>query len=262
MRIALGIAYDGSGFAGWQSQASGDTVQDHLERALAGIAGAPIRVTAAGRTDAGVHATGQVAHCDTPADRPESAWVRGTNSALPAGIAVQWAQPVDSAFHARFAATARTYHYVLYVHPVRPALFGAQVGWFHLPLDLVAMQRAAVALVGQHDFSSFRAAECQAKSPVRTLHELTLAQRGAYIVFKFRADAFLHRMVRNIVGALVYVGKGHDTPESIAALLAARDRRLAAPTFSPAGLYLTKVEYDPAWSLPETSPALPWITAP
>jgi tRNA pseudouridine38-40 synthase len=250
MRIALGLSYDGAPFHGWQSQPSGNTVQDRLEQALAHIAGAPVRVTAAGRTDTGVHALAQVVHFDTPVERPENAWVRGTNTFLPDAIAVQWARGVNAEFHARFAATGRRYSYLLYNHAVRPALMAGKAGWYHAPLDVEAMREGASLLLGQHDFSTFRAAECQAKSPVRTLRELTILRSGSYLMFDIAADAFLHHMVRNIVGALVYVGSGRHKPQWIAEILAARERSRAAPTFAPDGLYLADIAYESRWSLP------------
>lgn len=262
MRIALGLAYDGSRFEGWQSQPSGNTVQDALERALAVIAGVPVRVAGAGRTDTGVHASAQVAHFDVAAERPESAWVRGTNTGLPEGVVVHWARCVSDEFNARFAARGRTYTYVLQNTPVRPALFARQVGWFHLPLAIEPMRAAAAHLVGTHDFTSFRSSECQAKMPVREMRRIAIESRGPYVVFTLEADAFLHHMVRNIVGALVYVGKGKHRPEWLAELLAMRDRTRAAPTFGPAGLYLTRVAYDAHWGLPEAPPLLPWTDRP
>lgn len=253
MRIALGIEYDGAGFHGWQSQSHGNTVQDVLERALAEVAGHDLRLTCAGRTDAGVHALGQVAHFDSAAARPDNAWVRGTNAHLPEAVAVRWAQSVAEEFHARFAARSRSYRYVLYNHGVRPALNHGHVGWCHRPLDAVRMQQAAQWLVGEQDFSAFRAAECQARSPRKTLYRADVARHGDMLVFDFRASAFLQHMVRNIVGALVYVGMGKQPPEWIAELLASRDRTRAAPTISPAGLYFAGVEYEPAWCLPDTA---------
>lgn len=260
MRIAIGIAYDGSPFDGWQSQPSGRTVQDHLERALAGVAAHPVRTIAAGRTDAGVHALGQVAHFDTTAERPLQAWVRGTNSALPEAVAVQWAQAVSEDFHARYSATARTYRYVLYCHPVRPAVLARRVGWFHLPLALEPMRAAGRLLLGEHDFSAFRSAECQAKTPVRSLRQLAISQRGPYFVFELTADAFLHHMVRNMIGCLVHVGKGAAPPEWLGEVLAARERRRAAPTFPPDGLYLAEVRFGPQWSLPGFAPMMPFFS--
>jgi len=257
MKIAIGIAYDGSPFEGWQSQPSGNTVQDHLERALAGIAQRPVRVVAAGRTDTGVHATAQVAHFETEVVRPDSAWVRGANASLPPSIAVQWALPVPEDFNARFSAVARSYRYVLYNHAVRPSVLAGRVGWYHAPLDLAAMREAAQLIVGEHDFSAFRAAECQAKTPVRHLQRADIAQHGAYFTFEFTANAFLHHMVRNLVGSLIYVGKGKYPPRWIGEVLAGRDRSRCAPTFGPAGLYLTGVHYPGPWRLPAFDPMIP-----
>lgn len=250
MRIALGVEYEGTAFAGWQSQVHGNTVQDVLEAALGRIADAPVRVACAGRTDAGVHALAQVVHFDVAADRPDSAWVRGVNSHLPPQVAVRWAQPVADDFHARFCALSRSYRYVLLNRPVRPAIRHGCVGWFHHALDVDAMQEAARLLLGEHDFTAFRAAECQAKSPVKHCHRAEVARDGELVIFDFRANAFLHHMVRNIVGALVYVGKGRHPPEWIGELLASRDRACGAPTFDPAGLYFAGVEYEPKWGLP------------
>lgn len=250
MRIALGVEYDGSAFAGWQSQAHGNTVQDVLEAALAAIAGRSVRVSCAGRTDAGVHALAQVVHFDIDVARPDSAWVRGANSHLPPQVAVRWARPVADDFHARFCALSRSYRYLLLNRPVRPALHQGRVGWFHHALDVEAMREAARTLIGEHDFSAFRAAECQAKSPVKVCHRADIARDGDLLIFDFRANAFLHHMVRNLVGSLVYVGKGNHPPGWIAELLAGRDRKLAAPTFDPAGLYFAGVEYACEWGLP------------
>jgi tRNA pseudouridine38-40 synthase len=258
VRIAIGLAYRGAGLNGWQSQPSGNTVQDHLERALSEIAGERINVIGAGRTDAGVHAVGQVAHFDTAAARPESAWIRGVNSLLPSAIAVEWALPVAEAFHARYSAIARSYRYVLYNHPVRPAVLADFVGWFPLPLNLNLMQSAAECLLGERDFSSFRSAECQAKSPVRIVERAQVRACGPYVLFDFTANGFLHHMVRNIVGCVVYVGKGEHPPEWLAELVAARDRRLAAPTFAAAGLYLSQVCYARHWGLPVFPRMLPF----
>jgi tRNA pseudouridine38-40 synthase len=251
------MEYDGSRFCGWQTQPQGCAVQDALERALAEVAGAAVATTCAGRTDAGVHALAQVVHFDAPASRPESAWVRGVNALLPRACAVTWARRVGDGFHARYSARARCYRYVLLNHPLRPAVDQGRVGWFHLPLDLENMRRAARLLVGEHDFSAFRSAECQASTPVRTLTRLDIARRGDHVVFDFQANAFLHHMVRNIVGCLVHVGKGKHPPEWMATVLAGRDRRRAAPTFEAAGLYLTGVLYEPEWGLPaQVRPAL------
>ncbi|MEW6312734.1 MAG: tRNA pseudouridine(38-40) synthase TruA [Pseudomonadota bacterium] len=250
MRVALGIEYDGSSFCGWQTQPSGLAVQDALEAALARVAGEKVATMCAGRTDAGVHASAQVVHFDTSAARPQSAWVRGVNALLPAGVAVLWAREVDAEFHARFCASGRRYRYVLLNRPQRSALFHGKVGWYFHTLDVDPMREAARHLIGRHDFSAFRAAECQAKSPVRQLRELYIERRGDWITFDFHADAFLHHMVRNIVGSLVYVGDGRRAPQWIAEVLRGRERRLAAPTFAPDGLYLTGIEYPAKWNLP------------
>jgi tRNA pseudouridine38-40 synthase len=250
MRIALGIEYDGSRFCGWQSQSSGCGVQDALERALSGIAGETIRVTTAGRTDTGVHALHQVVHFDTQAVRPNTAWVRGANAFLPDSVAVLWSRPVDDEFHARFSAVSRRYVYLLFNHPVRPALLSGKAGWFHLPLDLEAMRQGALHLQGEHDFSAFRAAECQAKSPLKQVQRIEISRCGDAILLDFTANAFLHHMVRNLVGSLVYIGKGKHSPGWIGELLQGRDRTLAAPTFAPDGLYLASIGYDPKWNIP------------
>ncbi|MDA8258167.1 MAG: tRNA pseudouridine(38-40) synthase TruA [Betaproteobacteria bacterium] len=249
MRIALGLEYDGSGFCGWQSQANGGAVQDAVESALSIVADAPTRVVCAGRTDAGVHALAQVVHFDTEAVRPDMAWVRGVNAHLPDSVAVRWTQPVSGEFHARFSARGRRYRYILLNRAERPALMARRVGWFHRPLDADAMAAAASLLLGEHDFSAFRAIECQAKSPVKTLHRAEVARHGDMLVFNFEASAFLHHMVRNLVGALVYVGKGAHPPAWIGELLAGRDRARAAPTFDASGLYFAGVDYDPVWQL-------------
>jgi tRNA pseudouridine38-40 synthase len=249
-RIALGLEYDGSGFLGWQTQPGGGAVQDALEPALAAIAGAPVGVTAAGRTDRGVHARLQVVHFDTDAERPASAWVRGVNALLPDSVAVLWSREVDGEFHARYSALSRTYRYELLNRAVRPALGAAHVGWFHPPLELAKMQQAAAHLVGEHDFSAFRSSECQASTPIRTLHTLDIAACGERIDFVLRANAFLHHMVRNIVGTLVYVGKGKHPPSWVKEVLDSGQRSEAAPTFGAQGLYLEKIQYDARWGLP------------
>lgn len=248
--MALGIEYDGSAFRGWQSQAIGPTVQDAVEAALSAIAAHPVRVQASGRTDTGVHATVQVVHFDTHAQRPDTAWVRGCNALLPPAVSVRWAQPVSDRFNARFSAHRRSYRYLLYNSVVRPAIGACLAGWFHRPLAVDAMAEAAAILLGEHDFSAFRSAECQAKSPVRTMNALRVARRGDWVVFDLEANAFLHHMVRNIVGALVDIGCGRHAADWMGELLRQRDRRLSAPTFSPAGLYLVGVGYDAQWGLP------------
>jgi tRNA pseudouridine38-40 synthase len=256
MRIALGVEYDGSPFFGWQSQAEGRTVQDTLQSALSQIAGEQpagerISVIAAGRTDTGVHALEQVVHFDTRVERPLSAWVRGVNALLPDSVAVRWAHPVPDEFHARFSAHGRSYRYLLLNRAVRSAIHAGKAGWFHTPLDVASMQAAALHLLGEHDFSAFRAAECQARSPVKHLHQLDIRRQDEMLVFDVSADAFLHHMVRNIVGCLVYVGKGKYPPDWLAEVLSGRERSLAAPTFAPDGLYLRSIKYEAKWGLPQ-----------
>jgi tRNA pseudouridine38-40 synthase len=261
MRVALGIEYDGRCFCGWQSQPGGCAVQDALESSLAQICGRFVRVAAAGRTDSGVHASMQVVHFDAPVQRPLEAWVRGVNSKLSPAAAVLWAQPVAPQFHARFSATGRGYTYLLLNRASRPGLAAGRVGWFHRALDVGRMQEASRLLLGVHDFSAFRAAECQAESPSRELRRLDIERHGELIVMRLAANAFLQRMVRNIVGSLVYVGKGRYPPQWLGELLAGRDRSAAAPTFAPDGLYLTAVEYDSAWGLPQPCAREPLIMA-
>jgi len=251
MRIALGIEYDGRNFCGWQTQPSRCSAQDALERALTDIAGHDVATICAGRTDAGVHALGQVVHFDSHADRRESAWIRGTNALLPYGLAVTWMRPVPLEFNARYSAFERRYRYILLNHPVRPAANHGRVGWYHAPLDLGSVREAASALLGEHDFSAFRSSECQAKSPVRELRCLDVHVSGDYVIFELAANGFLHHMVRNIVGSLIYVGNGRQDPEWLARVLSSRDRALAAPTVDAAGLYLEHVSYDAKWGLPQ-----------
>jgi len=250
MRIALGLEYDGAAFCGWQTQAGGCAVQDALERALSEVAGKNVETVCAGRTDAGVHALAQVVHFDIDVERPPNAWIRGGNALLPDTIAVNWARAVSPEFHARFSATGRRYVYWLLNRAQRPGLLQRRVGWFYRHLDERAMQQAAQFLLGVHDFSAFRAADCQAKTPVRTLRQLEICRRGNLIRFEITADAFLQHMVRNIVGSLVCVGSGSKPAAWVGEVLESRDRKLAAPTFSAAGLYLAAVEYDASWALP------------
>ncbi len=251
MRIALGIEYDGRSFSGWQSQPDRATVQGELQQALSQIAGEPIAVTAAGRTDAGVHAYEQVVHFDVQAERPLTAWVRGANALMTESVVVRWAHVVPEEFHARFSAHGRSYRYLLLNRAVRPAIQAGKVGWFHAPLDEAAMQSAATHLLGEHDFSAFRAAECQAKSPTKTLTQLDIYRQGDMLVLDVSAGAFLHHMVRNIVGCLVYVGKGKYPPDWMREVLEGRERRFAAPTFAPDGLYLRSIKYEAKWGLPQ-----------
>ncbi len=254
MRLALGIRYNGQAYEGWQSQRSGRTVQDKLEAALERFATQPISTLCAGRTDAGVHALMQVVHFDTAIERSPSSWVRGTNRFLPADIAVQWAQPVPDQFHCRASALARRYLYVLSQSPVRPSLDAGRVGWSMYALDGDAMRAAAAVLVGRHDFSSFRASACQARSPVKHLQRIQITRHGdgdrCRWHFEFEADAFLHHMIRNIMGSLVRIGRGDAQPEWMREVLDARSRLAAAPTFSPSGLYFLGPWYDAGWGLP------------
>jgi tRNA pseudouridine38-40 synthase len=252
VRFALGLEYDGRAYCGFQSQPSGCSVQDALERALAAIADAPVRAVAAGRTDAGVHATSQIVHFDAPVARPLTAWIRGVNAHLPSSAAILWCAPVADDFHARFAATARHYAYLLLDRDVRPALLHGRVGWFHAPLDVDAMRDASRVLVGRHDFSSFRAAECQAKSPVKTLTRLDVTRSAGLVRVDVSADAFLQHMVRNIVGALVEVGSARRSVASLRELLAAADRTQGPATFAADGLYFTGADYDARFALPPT----------
>lgn len=258
MRLALGIGYRGQAYRGWQSQPDGQTVQDKLEAALSTFADRRLRTLCAGRTDAGVHAINQVVHLDTDAQRAPASWVRGVNRYLPDDIAVQWCVPVDDAFHARNAALGRRYRYIVLESAVRPALETGFVGWVFQPLDGQSMREAALALIGEHDFSAFRAAECQAASPVKTLRSIDIARRGAYWRFDFDASAFLHHMVRNIMGCLVAVGSGRRPADWMADVLASRSRAMAAPTFAAAGLYFVGPYYDARWAIPAQVPASDW----
>lgn len=262
-RIVLGVQYDGAPWHGWQTQPDGKTVQDRLEAALEKFTQTSIATTCAGRTDTGVHALEQVVHFDTALDRESFSWVRGLNAFLPPSIAVRWAcevapDPADD-FHARYSARARTYHYVLYNHPVRSPLWVGKAGWTLRPLDIEPMQAAASCLIGTHDFSAFRTAECQAKTPVKAMYDIRIERYGDLLVFTLRANAFLHHMVRNIVGSLVSVGNGSKQPEWLKAVLEGCNRTHAAPTFMPDGLYLAGIDYDTKWGLPqEAVDAIPW----
>jgi tRNA pseudouridine38-40 synthase len=261
-RIALGLSYRGGAYHGWQSQPDGRTVQDHLELALAQFADEPVRTVCAGRTDAGVHAVNQVVHFDTGRERAEFSWLRGTNRFLPADIAVQWCTPVSDTFHARNAARSRRYVYVLRVSAARPALEAGLVGWSFRPLDVDRMRVAAAQLLGEHDFSAFRAAGCQALSPVKHLLAIRitpLGPHGLYWRFEFEAIAFLHHMVRNLMGSLLAVGAGVREPGWIGEVLRSRDRSQAAPTFAPDGLYFLGPRYDAEHGLPVIGPAAEWL---
>ncbi|MEZ5707169.1 MAG: tRNA pseudouridine(38-40) synthase TruA [Burkholderiaceae bacterium] len=254
------MSYDGSQYHGWQSQTSGKTVQDKLERALAQFVAQPsINTLCAGRTDAGVHGLMQVVHFDSTVQREETSWIRGTNRYLPDDIGVQWARCVPMDFHARASAISRRYAYVLLESPVRPSVDAGKVGWVFRPLDLAAMQRAAEALLGEHDFTSFRAAQCQAHSPVKHMRRVDIVRRGSYWRFEFEASAFLHHMIRNIMGCLIAIGAGQRPPQWMAEVIAARSRDAASPTFSPHGLYFLGPTYDPRFGLPDRTPAFDWL---
>ncbi|HPW08012.1 MAG TPA: tRNA pseudouridine(38-40) synthase TruA [Burkholderiaceae bacterium] len=255
MRLALGISYNGQAYQGWQSQLSGLTVQDKLEAALGRFTDSRVSTLCSGRTDAGVHALMQVIHFDTEATREPASWVRGTNANLPRDIAVQWAQVVPDAFHCRASAISRRYAYILLESPVRPSIDAGRTGWSFRPLDMGTMQQAVRHLLGEHDFSSFRASACQALSPVKNLQRIDITRRGAYWRFEFEANAFLHHMIRNIMGCLVTVGQGKYPPEWMNQVLAARNRDVAAPTFSPDGLYFLGPRYEAHWGLPDRTPA-------
>ncbi len=251
-RIALGVEYKGARYRGWQRQEAGvPSVQEALERALSKVAAEPVSIICAGRTDAAVHASGQVVHFDTGVERPLKAWIMGTNANLPGDISVTWAQPMPAHFHARFSAVARRYRYVIYNDPVRPAHLAEEITWNHRPLEVARMRAAARALVGTHDFTSFRAVQCQAKSPIKTIHHLEVIEHGRFIVLDVRANAFLHHMVRNIAGVLMAIGAGEREPQWVAEILAARDRRSGGVTAHPYGLYLVQVEYPDEFQLPQ-----------
>jgi tRNA pseudouridine38-40 synthase len=248
-RIALGVEYDGTAFCGWQVQPRVRTVQETLEAALSRVADHPVRLQCAGRTDAGVHALEQVVHFDTTATRTERAWVLGSNVNLPGDCAVSWAQPVQRDFHARFSACARHYRYRILTRPTRSALERDRALWVHRPLDLGRMQEAAVALVGEHDFSSFRALGCQAKSPVRRVHYLELEAAAGGIELSVGANGFLHHMVRNIVGVLLAIGRCEAAVDWTQELLAVRDRTRGGVTAPPQGLYFVRVDYPAEFGL-------------
>lgn len=252
-RIAVGIEYDGNGFSGWQQQQAVASVQEALQRCLGQVCNHPVALVAAGRTDAGVHARCQVAHFDSDAGRSERSLVLGANSNLPDGIALRWARQVPDHFHARYSALARTYRYCILNRPVRSALAARWSAFIHHPLDVLPMREAAGCLVGSHDFSAFRAAECQARSPVRVLTHLAVERVGDFVLLEVTANAFLQHMVRNIAGLLVHVGRGEAPPAFAAEVLARRDRRLAPATAPAAGLYFWHVKYAPVFGLPGDS---------
>lgn len=258
-RLALGVSYRGTAYRGWQSQTGGRTVQDALESALAQFADQPVRTWCAGRTDAGVHGLNQVVHVDTLLNRPDFSWLRGTNRYLPDDIALQWCKPVPADFHARNSAIGRRYVFLLRESVVRPALEAGLCGWVFRPLDEETMRRAAQCLLGEHDFSAFRSAECQAASPIKVMRRISVQRRGGYWRFDFEASAFLHHMVRNIMGCLVAVGSGTKSVDWVREVLASKNRALAAPTFPPDGLYFVGPQYDAAYNIPTTTAAMDWL---
>lgn len=256
MRVALGVEYDGYGFHGWQTQENLPTIQGCLETALTRIADEPVKLFCAGRTDAGVHATNQVIHFDTSAVRSHYAWVAGTNSHLPLSIVVHWAQVVDDGFHARFSALARSYRYIIYNCAIHSALLATRVTWHYYPLDVGSMQLAAQALLGEHDFSSFRSSQCDSKTPMRNIRALTVKRQGDFVLINITANAFLHHMVRNIVGTLLLVGEGRRTPAWVQEVLLAKDRKKAGKTAGAPGLYLSKIDYPDQYAIPVTDISL------
>jgi len=254
-RIALGIEYDGSHYCGWQLQDHCVSVQQRVEQALSRVADHPVRVSCAGRTDTGVHALGQVVHFDTEAQRPDHAWVLGSNANLPDDITILWARPVTPDFHARFSAVRRHYRYVIFNRTLRPAILAARVSWEYRPLALAPMQEAAAYLVGEHDFSAYRALACQAKSPVRRLYRLDVARHGEFVVLDLEANAFLHHMVRNIAGVLAKIGAGEAAPGWAREVLEQRDRTRGGVTASPHGLYFVTVQYPAQFDIPVLLPS-------
>lgn len=251
MRVAMGIEYVGTAFCGWQSQERERSVQQTLETAISTVADRAVRVVCAGRTDAGVHAMGQVVHFDTDVRRPTRAWTMGVNANLPADVSVSWARPVDDAFHARFSARFRTYRYVVHNSRLRSAHLADRAWWWRRDLDLDAMRSATMHLLGEHDFSAFRAAECQAKDPVRRITAMAVARSGRLVCIQVTANAFLHHMVRNIAGTLVRVGSGDADPGWVAEVLGGRDRRLAGMTAPAGGLYFLQVDYGDLLDVPK-----------
>ncbi len=274
MRIALGLSYFGRAYEGWQSQLSGQTIQDKLEAALLAFTQHPIRSHCAGRTDAKVHALMQVVHFDSPVARDNASWVRGLNSFLPEDIGVQWAVQVEDAFDARKCAISRKYIYILLESSVRPSLETGRVGWSFKPLNAALMRQGAEHLLGTHDFSSFRAAACQALTPVKTLNSIKIertrsqthskdqvdaATESGYWRFEFEGNAFLHHMIRNIMGCLIYIGQGKHPPNWIFDVLQAKSRDAAAPTFPAEGLYFAGPQYDPKWNIPRQTPTFNFL---
>ena len=259
MRIALGITYNGQPYQGWQSQSTGLTIQDKLEKALKEFTTQKVTTLCAGRTDAGVHGLMQVVHFDTELNRDMASWVRGTNRYLPDDISVQWAHEVPSEFHARGSALSRRYAYIVLESPVRPSLEFGRAGWVYRSLDDTAMRQASRYLLGEHDFTSFRASSCQALSPIKTMMRVDIHKHGPYWRFEFEGNAFLHHMIRNIMGCMVTIGQGFESPEWMAQVIQSKRRDAAAPTFSPDGLYFQGPIYDAKWGLPTSTPPFHWL---
>lgn len=269
MRVALGLQYDGSPYSGWQSQVNQNTIQDQLEKAISAFVGIdalkanPIRVITAGRTDTGVHALGQVVHFDVEVQRENWSWVRGVNTFLPESIVVNWALPVPDEFSARYSAYERTYIYALHAGPCRSPMSAARAGYVMLPadrwFDIDAMRLAAECLIGEHDFTSFRSSECQSKTPIKTMYSVDMFTDEPWLYFKIKGNAFLHHMVRNLVGSFIQIGVGKQKSEWMAQVLAAKDRSIAAPTFSPAGLYLAQIAYPEEFQIPKPWLANSWL---
>ena len=257
-RLAVGIEYDGTRYAGWQHQPGLATIQDSVQKALSAVADHPVTVAAAGRTDAGVHACGQIAHFDTRAERPVRGWVLGANSNLPPDIAINWAMEVEPSFHARYTAQGRSYRYCMLRRATRPAILRDRVCWTRATLHVEAMHDAAQALVGEHDFSSFRAVECQSTTALRHVDAITVRGEGPLVVMEISANSYLHHMVRNIAGTLMQVGAGERPPAWVAEILAARDRSRAGITAPASGLYLWRVRYPPSLQIPEPVASRPW----
>jgi tRNA pseudouridine38-40 synthase len=255
MRIALGIEYDGRPYCGWQYQDHSPSVQATLEQALSSVAAQPIRVICAGRTDTGVHAAEQIVHFDTDVVRDEKAWIRGTNVNLPKSISVLWARNVSDTFHARFSAVRRRYRYVIFNRDIRPAFLAGRVAFEYRPLNEARMQEAAQYLLGKHDFNAYRAAACQAKSPIRTVYRLDVARQDELLLIDIEANAFLHHMVRNIAGVLMTIGAGERAPQWAKQVLQGRDRSLGGVTGPPDGLYLMEVVYPEEFGLPRLPPS-------
>ncbi|MDE2196433.1 MAG: tRNA pseudouridine(38-40) synthase TruA [Gammaproteobacteria bacterium] len=250
-RFALGLEYAGSAFMGWQRQShAGRTVQACLEQAIARVADHPVEATCAGRTDAGVHASGQVVHFDSHAHRSLRGWLLGLNSNLPADIAVRWIKEVPEEFHARYRAVARQYRYCILNRPTRPVLGRTQMTWTHRPLNVAPMQAAARQLLGEHDFSAYRAVECQARSPVRSVYRLGVQRDGEMVSIDVVANGFLHHMVRNIAGVLIAIGEGRKHSDWARQVLESRDRKLGGVTAAPEGLCLVAVLYPPQFDIP------------